>query len=88
MNSYVQLFCLVGSFCYGMLLFYFNKIHFFLIHHKMFLLQIFGNLLYVFNMSLLYVCILYKVNSGILHVYFLLFLLAGYFFVSVKKRKS
>lgn len=88
MNSYVQLFCLVGSFCYGMFMYYCNKIHFYFIHNKMILVRFIGNLLYVFNMSLFYVCVLYKVNNGILHLYFILFLLVGYFFVSVKKRKS
>ena len=43
--------------------------------------------LYLFNMSLIYVCFLYWLNSGVLHIYNILFMLTGYILIAVKRRK-
>lgn len=87
MNSYVQFICLIVSFVYGIFLYYGNKINVRIISNKNVLLKIFISVLYVFNISLLYVGFLYKINGGILHIYFVLLIIIGYVLTCVKKRK-
>lgn len=87
MSSYIQLICLTVSFIYGMLVYYLNVLNEKMIKNKNFISKIIISLLYIFNVSLLYVVFLYKINSGILHIYFILFIIIGHIFISVKKRK-
>ncbi len=87
MNSYIQLLCLAVSFLYGIFLYFANQFNVKVISNKNILLKIFISLLYVFNISLLYVCFLYKINGGILHVYFVLLIILGFVLTCVKKRK-
>ena len=87
MNSYIQLICLIVSFLYGIFLYYFNIFNIKVISNKSILFKIVISILYLFNISLLYVCFLYKVNGGVLHLYFVLLIILGYIFICVKKRK-
>lgn len=87
MNSYIQLFCLVVSFLYGIFLYYANNFNVKVIDNKCILLKIIISILYVFNISLLYVCFLYKINGGILHIYFVVLIILGFVLTCVKKRK-
>lgn len=87
MNSYVQFVCLVVSFLYGVLLYYLNKFNYTFLRKKGILVKVVGSGLYLLNVILLYILFLYKINSGMLHIYFILFMILGYAFISVKKRK-
>lgn len=87
MSSYIQLICLIVSFCYGACINYANRFNLKLIRNKMIISKFIIVLLYIFNMSLLYVVFLYKINDGMLHHYFVLFIILGYYFIDVKKRK-
>ena len=87
MNSYVQLFTLIGSFVYGVILYYLNIFNKNIIKGKNIVFKVLISVLYVFNISLLYVCFLYKLNNGVLHIYNILFMLTGYVLIAVKERK-
>lgn len=87
MNSYIQLISLVSSFAYGVLLFYLNRFNYKLIKDKNIISKILISILYVFNVSMLYVCFLYRLNNGILHIYNVLFIVLGYILITVKRRK-
>lgn len=87
MNSYIQLGSLIISFIYGVLLYYFNRFNSKIIKNRNIVLRSIISLLYVFDISLLYVVILYNLNDGILHIYFVLCILLGYGIVCVKKCK-
>lgn len=87
MSSWIQLVCLIFSFFYGMFISYFNDFHYNLIKNKIFLFKIVSSILYVYFISLLYVYILYRINYGIIHIYFVILLLLGFFISGVKKRK-
>lgn len=86
MNSYVQLICLIVSFLYGFFINITNNINFKIINNKNIFIKIIISLLYLFNISLLYVVFLYKINNGMLHIYFTLLIFIGYLF-SVKRCK-
>lgn len=87
MNSYIQFICLVGSFLYGMLLNILNLFNIKLIKDKPLLIKIIISILYILNVTLLYILFLYKLNYGVLHIYFILLIIMGYIFGTVKKRK-
>lgn len=85
MNSYIQLISLLVSFGYGILLFYLNRFNIKIIRGKNIVIRSIISLLYLFDIALLYIVILYKLNSGIWHVYFALCIILGYVFICVKK---
>jgi len=87
MDSYTQLGCLVVSFLYGIMLFWLNNLNYKILCDKNKFVNIIGSILYIINVSLIYISFLYKFNNGILHIYFVLFIILGYIFISVKKRK-
>ncbi len=85
MNSYIQLISLIISFIYGIVLYYLNLFNIKKFNNKNIIIKSLIYILYLFDISLLYVCILYKLNNGILHIYFILCILLGYGIVCVKK---
>lgn len=87
MSSWIQLICLIFSFFYGMFISFFNEIHYSLIKNKIWLFKIISSCLYVYLISLLYVYVLYRINFGVIHIYFIILLLIGFFVSCVKKRK-
>ena len=88
MNSFVQVISLGSSFGYGVLLYYFNNINYRVIRKKSIITKLLISILYLFNISIIYVIFLYKLNYGILHIYNILFILIGYVLIAVKKCKS
>lgn len=90
MNSYIQLFCLVFSFIYGIVICLLNNFNYKLLRNKNIFLKLFISCLYIFDISLLYIVILYMVNDGILHIYFVLLMIFGYILTLkyVNKRNS
>ena len=87
MSSYVQFISLLSSFVYGIIIYYLNRFNVKIISDKNILFKILISGLYLFNMSLIYVCFLYWLNSGVLHIYNILFMLTGYTLIAVKRRK-
>ena len=87
MNSYIQLLCLILSFIFGILIYYANIFNNNVLKRKNIIIKLMLSVLYLFNMSLLYVVLLYKLNDGVLHIYFVLLILLGYLFCCVRKRK-
>lgn len=70
MDVKIQLLCMLISFLYGAFIritLMINKKH-----------NIFKDLLYIYIIVLLYTIIIYKINNGIFHIYFLLLILVGY----------
>jgi hypothetical protein len=87
MSSYIQFISLIGSFVYGICLFYLYTFNIKVIKNYSIVLKFMVSLLFLFNVSLIYVCFLYMINGGVLHLYNIIFLLLGTLSISVKKRK-
>ncbi len=85
MNSYIQLMCLIVSFIYGIFIYIASKFNIKVIKNKNIIIKSIINILFIFNISLGYVVILYYLNSGILHIYFILLMILGYGIMCVKK---
>ncbi len=78
MNSYVQVLSFVVSFIYGLvfyLLSYVNKI---MINNKNNVIKLLITLVFVIDMVILYIYIMYKINYGMIHPYFVAVVFIGY----------
>lgn len=85
MNSYIQLIVILFSFFFGFLLYYTNTFHKKLLVGRSVFSKIIIIFLYCNIMALIYVLFLFKINNGLLHLYFILSLIIGYLIASVKK---
>lgn len=78
MNSYVQVLSFVISFIYGLvfyLLSYANKV---MINNKNNVVKLLITLVFVIDMVILYIYIMYKINFGMIHPYFVAVVFIGY----------
>lgn len=80
MNYKLQLLSFLVSFLFG-IFFYFTS----LLNHKIIkkhsiVLQYIITFVYILDISLLYILLMYKVNYGIIHVYFIGMLFLGFVF--------
>lgn len=87
MNSYTQLFLLIFSYIYGMLLYHMNIFNNKIFNGKNIIVRLIGCILYINVMSLIYVLVLYKLCYGELHYYFIFLMIVGYGIECVKKCK-
>ena len=82
MDVKIQLFCMLISFLYGMfiklLIMFNNNIN----KSSNIILHTIIDLLQVYIIVILYINIIYKMNTGIFHIYFLLLMLLGYILMS------
>ena len=87
MDSFKQLLCILFSFFYGITIsFIFSFINKF--SQKMNL--IFRLLLFIISvilLSILYIYVIYKINGGIVNVYFYFLIAFGFILFNVKKRQ-
>ena len=82
MSVHIQLVCIVVSFLYGILLKLLNTINRLLLKKKNIYINIICNFIYTYFIVLLYVIIIYKINRGIFHIYFIVVLIIGYYLMS------
>lgn len=87
-NLNMQLKSIIFSFLYGVLISLIFNLIYFLIFSKKKVVRIFFSTIFVINISFLYFYILEHINYGYIHIYLLLFLLAGFliFFKYFKKK--
>ena len=78
MSANLQLICFLVSFIYGMFFGILTNFHFKLInkYHKIFQLLI--SLVFIIDIVLGYILIMYHLNDGIFHIYFFIFIFIGY----------
>lgn len=78
MDYKLQLLSLLVSFIYGIFFYFTSVLNFRIIKkcHKIFKYII--TFIYMLDISILYVSIMYKVNNGYIHGYFLIMLLCGF----------
>lgn len=78
MDVLVQILCMLVSFVYGGLIRLFIKINNKILKTNKLWLEIIYKLIYAFIIVIGYIIIIYKINKGVFHVYFLLLMLLGY----------
>lgn len=87
MNAKTQIIVLLISYLYGFFFFYLYKLNNKIIKKTNKLYRSIITILFMYNIVLLYIIIIYKANNGNFHIYFLLMLILG-FFTSIKFTKK
>lgn len=87
MDYKLQLLSFLFSFLFGIFFQVTNYFNQKLIINRKILWQYLITFLYIINIVLIYIVLLYKINQGVFHIYFLLMILLGYLF-SLKQIKN
>ena len=74
----IQIYSLLFSFFYGILVFFLLELNYKLLYTGKMLYKIIISFLFVMFISLLYFYGLLKINNGIIHIYFLIVMFKGY----------
>ena len=87
MNSTLQLISFFISFIYGILFCFITLLNFKLIENLKKYIQHILTFIYVMDMTIIYIIILYYLNKGYFHIYFIMMVFVGYFvgFITYKK---
>lgn len=81
MNSYVQVISFLVSFIYGIAFYLFARFNKFMLSNKNNVIKLLVTLVFVIDMVILYIYLMYKINFGIIHPYFVLVVILGFFFM-------
>lgn len=87
MNAEVQLLTLSISYLFGFLVFYFYKINNKIIKDKKRFYQSLITILFMYNIVLIYIIIIFNINHGIFHLYFFIMIGLG-FYTNIKLTKK
>ncbi len=87
MTASIQLITLAVSYFYGFFFYYLYKINYLIIKNKRRFYQSLITILFMYNIVLIYIIIIFKINSGIFHIYFFIMISLG-FFSNIKLTKK
>lgn len=79
MTSNMQLLTFLISFIYGVLFYYLTIINFKLIEDLKKYMKHIITFIYVLDMIIIYIIMLYNLNKGYFHIYFIVMVIIGYF---------
>jgi len=79
MNLKLQIFSLVFSFFYGVVFSILTNINYKYIFNQKKVIKILFTLIFVLSMAIFYFYIINIINDGIIHLYFLLIILVGFY---------
>jgi len=82
MNYKIQLLSFIVSFVYGLVLGCSKTFYFTFIEKKNTVIQIIASFIYALIMAFIYIYISYKINNGVIHLYFLIVVFLGYFLMN------
>lgn len=81
MNSYVQLLALGFSFIYGIFFYLAASLNEYFINNKSVVSQLLITLVFIIDVVIVYIYIMYKINLGIMHPYYAIVFALGYLLV-------
>lgn len=87
MTVKIQLILLVISFCYGIIFYFLTKFNIFLIKNLSIFVKFLITFIFIIDMVLVYIFLVYKINSGIFHFYFLLAMIVGFILIGFNDTK-
>jgi len=87
MDAKTQIITLLFSFLYGFIFFYLEIFHNHIIKHKKRLYRSIITILFMCNIVLIYIILIFKLNNGNFHIYFILMIIIG-FIISIKIYKN
>ncbi len=87
MSAKLQLITFVISFLYGILFYFLTILNFKLINNLKVYLKHIITFVYVIDMAIIYIIILYHLNKGYFHIYFILTVFLGFIVGAILKSK-
>lgn len=84
MNNIIQLVSLVFSFFYGMFFSFLTTIFKNYLFNNNIFFKIIFTFLFIFDICILYMYLLLKINSGYIHIYFIIMMMLGFIFYKKK----
>ena len=82
MSINIQIICMLVSFIYGFILKLLLIINKLLTKNNNKYINIISKIIYTYIIVILYIIIIYKINKGIFHIYFIILILLGYYLMS------
>ena len=79
MTANIQLISLIVSFLFGFIFYYLYKINYIIIKEKKRFYQSLITILFMYNIVLLYIIMIFNINHGIFHIYFFIMIALGFF---------
>lgn len=87
MTAKIQLIALALSYLYGFVFYYLYKLNYQIIKNKKRFYQSLITILFMYNIVLLYIIMIFNINSGIFHPYFFIMIALG-FYTNIKISKK
>lgn len=87
MEETLQLLSFLVSFFFGFFFHMVSNFHFKITEKYPVLFQYLSTFLFLLDAVLLYIFILYYLNGGVLHIYFLIFLFLGFFLFGIFQKR-
>lgn len=78
MDSYTQLLSFIFSFCYGYLFYILTRFNHYILLNKNTVFKLFINMVFVIDIVILYIYEMFKINKGVIHIYFIIVLILGF----------
>lgn len=78
MNSYIQVLSLVISFIYGILFYLLTRFNYYILDKKHNILKFIVTLVFIVDIVIFYVYLMYKINNGYFHIYFVVMVILGF----------
>lgn len=87
MSSGIQILSLLVSFGYGMVFYLVSRFNRFIVAKKRVFVQLVFSTILVIDLVILYIFMMYKINSGNIHPYFVGMVVLGYILMYFKYKK-
>ena len=87
MNYKIQLISFLFSFIFGIFFNLVSKLNYKIVAKYPKLLRYIITMVFILDVSLLYVICMYRINYGVIHIYFILVLFIGFFCASLYGKK-
>ena len=80
MSSYIQVVSLLVSFLYGIIFYFFSSFNKTLLFDKSLPKQFIINLIFILDIVFIYLYLMYHINQGLIHVYYIALVVLGFWF--------
>lgn len=87
MPANIQLIALGASYLFGFIFYYLYKINYIIIKGKKRFYQSLITILFMYNIVLIYIIMIFKINHGMFHLYFFIMIVLG-FLTNIKLTKK
>ena len=78
MDSFIQLLSFLASFLYGIIFYLLTKFNYFILDNKKGIVKFIITLVFIIDIVILYIYVMYRINNGYFHIYFVILVILGF----------